>query len=367
MSSLLTTDPQRRPTAEQVLLRLNEERNKVGGSPEPQYQKHKEEDDGDSNKTLVQSVNQHTPKDKMTTSKPRYWRPVQEDWDDDDDTLVQSKQKPTVKPNEKTTPIKPPMIESSVIASPLSTIRLKPASSDPPFLIISSSGPAADCQSDMFGLYKRTWERSEGRSVYIQEHSTEYGDNPGKLISVQGTWRIVSFSTVWLRAATPSESPTSVKWEYEADKNKATWREDAALTVTSFIERPNCECEVTISLSEDIKSNIMEPGASVAGLYRENGSYCRGRPVLQAGRFTLHVKYSKTQWDGVLSATGCWVVSSGATIGHKYLMSRTAPSQCPADPRAARLLGTTHWIYWNKQNTWSQSSGITVKCKTHSS
>merc|ERR1712150_71773 len=268
VSSLLTTDPWSRPTAEQMLLRLNEEEESaVDVSSKPQDQRPVERDDENENS--------------------------------DDDTLVESKHQPTMKLNKKTTPIKPPMIESSVMASPLSTIRLKPASSDPPFLMISSSGPAADHQSDMFGLYKRIWERSEGRSVYIQEHSTEYGDNSGKLISVQGTWRIVSFSTVWLRAATPSESPTSVKWEYEVDKNKATWREDAALTVTSFIEKPSCECEVTISLSEDVERNIMEPGgAGVAGVYRENGLYCRGRPVLQAGRFTLTAKW--------LGGIGCW-------------------------------------------------------------
>ena len=40
MSSLLTIDPLKRPTAEQMLLRLNVKGNKVGGSSEPQHQRH---------------------------------------------------------------------------------------------------------------------------------------------------------------------------------------------------------------------------------------------------------------------------------------------------------------------------------------
>ena len=40
VSSLLTTDPRKRPTAEQMLLRLNVKGNKVGDRSEPQHQKH---------------------------------------------------------------------------------------------------------------------------------------------------------------------------------------------------------------------------------------------------------------------------------------------------------------------------------------
>ena len=42
--------------------------------------------------------------------------------------------------------------------------------------------------------------------------------------------------------------------------------------VTSLSEKPH-DCEVTISLSEDIKRDIMKPGAE--GLYRADGSYYR--------------------------------------------------------------------------------------------
>ena len=41
------------------------------------------------------------------------------------------------------------------------------------FVLISSSGPAADYQSDMFGVYRLSEEMREGQSVYIQEHNTQ--------------------------------------------------------------------------------------------------------------------------------------------------------------------------------------------------
>ena len=193
---------------------------------------------------------------------------------------------------------------------------------------------------------------TEGRSVYIQKH--DYGGRPYKLASNKGVWRMTYKGDEYLRAATPSESPTSVMWQYEKDdNNKYTWRDDPALTVTGLSEKPSCECEVNISLSEDIVRIIKNPG--VAGVYRAGGSYRRGRPVLQhsGGHFTLSVFYG-----------GFWYVESGVG-GVEYLMSGSAPSQCPADPRAARneRYGWTHWTYKNKfRGGDTESSGISIKC-----
>ena len=149
--------------------------------------------------------------------------------------------------------------------------------------------------------------------------------------------------------------------------------------MASLIEKPNDYCEITISLSEEIARNIRETG--VAGVYKADGTYCRGRPTLRHsdGRFTLSVK----GYDGI----GRWVLTSTRRFEWSdpwddYLRSRTAPSPCPADPRVARneRLGLEQWEYckwrhqqwqgqWNQTNPfqWSQSSGITVICKTHSS
>ena len=91
-----------------------------------------------------------------------------------------------------------------------------------------------------------------------------------------------------------------------------------------------------ISLGEAITRDMREPG--MAGVYRADGTgtYFRGRPMFShsEGVFTL----SLSVWNG-----GCWEVRSGDR-GHVYLMSRTAPSMCPADPRAARCerRGRTH-------------------------
>ena len=107
---------------------------------------------------------------------------------------------------------------------------------------------------------------------------------------------------------------------------------------------------------EDIKrKSIYEPG--VGGVYKADGSYFRGRPVLQqeGGHFTLHV------------LEGCWWVRAGVG-GADYLQSGSAPSMCPADPRAARSerWGLTQWRYWSKRGGgWRVSGYISVTCKKH--
>ena len=223
------------------------------------------------------------------------------------------------------------------------------------FLLISSSGPAADHHSYTFGLYRKTEEICEGHSVYSQENDTKFGGRTYKLFSDKGVWCIAYNDTVRLRAATPSVSPASAKWRYY-DWYENTWHDDLALTVTSLSEKPS-DCEVTISLSEDVKRNMKEAGGEVEGLYKADGSYCKGWPVLrhEGGHFVLSV------YDA-----GCWIVSAGVE-GAGYLYSRSAPSQCPADPRAARneRLGQTHWKYWNKHGRDFESNGIIVKCNKH--
>ena len=218
----------------------------------------------------------------------------------------------------------------------------------PPFFIVSSSGPAADCWADMFGLYRKTEELSEGRSVYIQEHDTKYLASPYKLSSAKGVWSIGM-----LRSATASESPASVKWQY---KDRETWRDDPLLTVTGLSEKPSSDCEVIISLSKNVVGDISKP--SVSGVYRVDGSYCMGRPVLlhSGGRFTLSA-----------GRAGCWRVTSDGVGGYGHLLSGSAPSLCPADPRAASngSGGQTSWKYKNKQIGRTESKGIRIKCKEH--
>ena len=64
------------------------------------------------------------------------------------------------------------------------------------------------------------------------------------------------------------------------------------MTVTSLSDKPDV-CEVTISLSDDVKRNNIQVPV-VEGLYKEDGSYYHGRPVLQqeGGHFTLSVYWA---------------------------------------------------------------------------
>ena len=144
------------------------------------------------------------------------------------------------------------------------------------YLLISYTGvtasayPQRKSDMDMFGLYHKTEEMRDGRSVYIQEHDEQYGGSPCKLFRDQGVWWIKYRGDLRLRTATHSESsPTSVKWQYEDYDGK--WH-DLELIVTSLSEKPS-ECEITINLSQDVARIIKEPG--VAGVYRALSSYCR--------------------------------------------------------------------------------------------
>ena len=193
----------------------------------------------------------------------------------------------------------------------------------------------------------------EGRTVYTQMHNADSHFDV-KMSSVMGVWKI-EYS---LSAATPSESPTLVTWQYQ-ELYWDDWLDDPDLTVTALNEKPDV-CEVTISLSEEVKKDIKEPG--VEGVYKADGSYHQGRPVLQhEGGFTLSVE---SDW---------WSVSSDGVGGDRYLHSRSAPSQCPADPRAARdeRRDEKLWKYYSKSldwlgRDWTDSRGISISCAKHS-
>ena len=269
--------------------------------------------------------------------------------DNDKPPFVQDQQNPRKKMNT----IEPPSSASSLPPPVQSEHQptVKPKEIESPFLLISSSGPSADHWSEMFGLFRKTEQMREGRNVYIQMHDKKYGASSLKLFTAQGVWTIAG-RTVYMRATTPSESPTSVTWQYMVF-DKDTGQDDPALTVTNLSEKPS-DCEVTISLSKNAKRDIRQPG--VAGLYKTDGSYRQGRPVLrhEGGRLTLYVYGA------------CWCVCTAG--GDIYLYSGSAPSLCPADPRAARNEsgGQTLWRYRNKLGGFPESSGITIRCAKHS-
>ena len=270
-------------------------------------------------------------------------------------TMVKSKHQPNLKSNEKISSIKSPSAHHpSVIKQP---------ASGPPYVLISSRGPAADHQGELLGLYRKIEEMREGCSVYLQEQDTEYTDSMGKMFSAQGVWSIEDGEgVVRLRAATPSERPTSViKWKYKDIHGLRWWDGGGLITVVALSEMPSCDCQVTISLGKDIVSDIKEP--RIEGVYTANGSYRLGRPVLQhsGGLFTISVEARR---KGV-----AWYVSSG--VGW-YLCSGSAPSMCPADPRAARneRLGEKHWSwrYYSRQKGWDYCRpcrGTSLKCNKH--
>ena len=75
------------------------------------------------------------------------------------------------------------------------------SSYEPPFLLISSHGPAADFQSLVFGLYHKTKEMREGKSIYVQENDIPC--DTVQLFSDNGAWVVKNTNDeVLLRADT---------------------------------------------------------------------------------------------------------------------------------------------------------------------
>ena len=145
------------------------------------------------------------------------------------------------------------------------------------------------------------------------------------------------------------------KEEKEKETEKGKEREREKVTEKEKKKDSIFECEVRISLSEDIIRDMVEPG--VAGVYK--AVYSLGRRVVfrhSEGVLTLRV------------LGGCWAVTSGDCWGPFYLWSGSVPSMCPADPRAARRQ-RTHWIYWRKtgDGDWTESGDgdIRVTCNKH--
>ena len=259
--------------------------------------------------------------------------------------------------------------------------------SDASFILVCSDGPSAYQHGSMLGWYYWSEDTEEGRSVYVQEHDPNYWEADTieyKLFSNKGAWVIMSENEFLLRASSASPSPASanrdsffgfpvskwIQWQYLRYR---TWHDDPKLSVTSFSDYPDklsFECEVTITLSEDIVKDDSYHEEwnrrSVSGVYRPDGSYHQGRQVLRhtRGKFVLYV-----------NASGCWTVTSEIggihCGGFQYLRSWAAPTHCPGDPRTARNENgeLSHWEYWEpdgRARGWTESSGISVKCNKRS-
>ena len=74
----------------------------------------------------------------------------------------------------------------------------------PNFIMISPPAPAADNHADMMGVYRRSDEMRDGRSVYIQEQDDKYEDSPCELVSVKGGWLVKWLGNLYMFVPTVS-------------------------------------------------------------------------------------------------------------------------------------------------------------------
>ena len=251
----------------------------------------------------------------------------------------------------------------------LSSINKNPEDSTcPKFYLVSTGADVHKC--NISGLYSQTEEIRDGRNVYIQEDiRLGFRGYPYKLISEKGVWMVMSTFpwpkenvNVYLRAVSPSQSPASVKWQYYDDPlnlnknpNRNLWIDDQSVSVTALSERPTSACEITITLSESTALDMEDPG--VAGVYRPEGTYHEGRPVLRhtGGQFILYV-----------SGSG-WFVGAGVG-GLKYLYKGNGQSICPAHDGTGVGVNQLmkNWNLWTKRSAWIETIfGVRVTCSKH--
>ena len=196
-----------------------------------------------------------------------------------------------------------------------------------PFLHLTSTGGAADHQSQALGLYQLSPDSSHGgKPVYKQMHDF---NNTRYLWSNSNIWTVstkVGGGDTWLVAMTTSVHPTTPSWQYR--KYGDTYHDDATLTVTGMTQPPPA-CSVLLSCSYPLPGDMKGP--QVVGQYEATGEYSWGRRVFRHTSQDLYLAmgYSYRGWHRY-GHGGCWMVRSRVDEGDGYLHSGSAPSYCPA-------------------------------------
>ena len=231
-----------------------------------------------------------------------------------------------------------------------------------PYLNISSTGPTADCYSEVLGLYALVpGTRHGGKPVYQQ-----MGGGYKVLYSKKKkVWTVVDVDAdeKILTAKTTTSNPTTAAW-------KVGDQDDVTLTVAAMTRLPPA-CSVSISFTSpdaSASANLLHRLLSwigftspdpvrddpvrdelllqVMGEYAATDQYQYGRVVYKKVDRELYLSVR-------LNNCGCWVVDwgEGCDSFSPILQSQTAPSLCPADPQAAK---------W-----WYKGHSIVVKCLIH--
>ena len=248
-----------------------------------------------------------------------------------------------------------------------------------PYICITSTGPTADLNSDVLGLYALSGTRHGGKPVY-QQMDTEIDGSGGFKIwygSMNQIWTVgkIDSNQPQLLAKTTTSNPTTAAWQFkDYDHYHQYWfyRDDVALTVTAMVQLPPaCSVIISCASSRSLPRGKFHP--EVLGEYAATARYQKGRVVYKHVDQELYLAVGSGP-----GGAGCWTVQKevGRVCGDCTLLhSQTAPTLCPAHPRAARTDrwgGKKYWRWRNmfiavdsKKKAVGFSGRVVVKCLTH--
>ena len=224
------------------------------------------------------------------------------------------------------------------------------------FLLVTTTGPAAEYEGDMFGLYKEAGTYN-GAPYYVQLDDVSTKGEPHKIYKHDDGWRagpvLGDTACGLLNSSTTATVPES-GWQY--GDGTGTWPHDAGLRVTRVGDYSPLLCgTITISATGE----AARAQRSSMGRFKPTGQFCAGRQVFycqKTGRY-LTVYPNQVAW-GVRDR----VNSAGVGV-----QSGCAPGLCPALARAAvsDRRNVKSWQYAFNGNL--HDGNITVKCSVHAS
>ena len=105
----------------------------------------------------------------------------------------------------------------------------------PKYLLVTTTGPSAEWQSNMFGLYKETGTHN-GAPYFSQLHGVNTEEEPYKIYKHDGVgWvagPVLGSATCALRNSSNTATVPESGWQYGDGTDIDTWLHDAGIRVT---------------------------------------------------------------------------------------------------------------------------------------
>ena len=229
-----------------------------------------------------------------------------------------------------------------------------PLSCSPTFLTITSSGPSADLNGDHLGLYEV--RGTHNSSHYYRQVDTVRRDGGEFFVyrCKNGNWAmgpgLDGPVSIWNQNKTDIVPLTG--WECY---HNGVHIDDPLLKISSGLPLPCGDITIRGSRSAE----FMQPRS--IGVYTPTKMFSGGRRVFK------HVSQERY----ILSQPDCmnWYVQDSVDEKGPYMSSGSAPSMCPADPRARTnpSVGLSSWNYWANWGVYLlEDPLITVTCSVHS-